>query len=462
MSNYLGGKVTMTTARGVSVKPDGVHPVSWLNNGTANLTLEVPLQSPVPLQIIHGIKMMDMGNTFNPAMPYVPTILSRSMTAGFKLPFNITVKAQSVSNSIALGYGGKVLGETHGSVTSQANSSVPGLISFALPPSPLVVKEDMHEEFNKFLAGLVIQEEDTFSLVGKSNATVETPMGNITLIDVPFNSLVTMKALTYNTQQPSVSEVQVVGGTKEHIIINLVVSLTNPSSLTIGVGNVTLMVAESTTGQFLGNLVIQNLTLSPTFNEPMRVPAQLSFHPNDTLVRDQLTSRYIAGETSLLHLTGSPILSTPIPELQRALSLISLNCSVPGLTLPPVLFRSGRANSTINTNLGSHITSSIWLDTQNPLNTSIFYSSLTANISWHGDTFGTINQTVGFLIPSNTSHITTPELTLRLPQDPGFSVFLVTQFFLAYPGVAIIGNGALVPFEMEVESRVRVGGENRI
>src|SRR5690349_8964698 len=73
MSNFLGGKVTMTSAKGVSVKPDGVTAVSWLSNGLLALTLNVPLVSPVPLNVIRDISIKDMGMVFNPANPFVPT-----------------------------------------------------------------------------------------------------------------------------------------------------------------------------------------------------------------------------------------------------------------------------------------------------------------------------------------------------------------------------------------------------
>ncbi|KAF9108772.1 hypothetical protein BGX29_007062 [Mortierella sp. GBA35] len=377
MSNYLGERVTMTTAKGISVKPDGVNPVTWLSNGIMALNLAVPLQSSVPLQIIQGIQIMDMGIAFDPLTPYVPTILSKSMTAGFKIPFNITVKAQTVTNSIALGYGGKVLGDIHEAVPSQASSNFPGLIAFSLPPSPLVVKDDYHLEFNAFLADLTMQQEGTFSVVGKSNATAETPMDLVTLTDIPFNSPVTMKALNFNAQQTTVSSVVVAGGTSEHVIINLVVALTNPSTLTVAIGNIMLIVFDSNTNQFLGDLVIQNLTL--VLGGPLQVPAQFLFHPFDPQVRDQFLSRFVAGDTFPLHVTGSPT-STPFPELQKALSLVSLGCSVPGLIPPPVLLPSGRATATLNTVLGSHQTS-VWVDIQNPLPAPLFCTSIVATIN---------------------------------------------------------------------------------
>ncbi|KAF9930021.1 hypothetical protein FBU30_000934 [Linnemannia zychae] len=454
MSNYLGGKVTNTTAKGVLVKPDGTNPVSWLSNGLTGLTLNVPLQSPDPLQIIQGIQAMDMGIAFPPATPYVPTVSSKTMIAGFKIPFNITVNATTITNSIALGYQDKMLGNINGSVPSLASTNIPGMIAFSLPPSPLVVKEDAHDAFSTFLADLTTRENEKFLVIGKSNAKVETALGLITLTDIPFNSPVTMKGLNFNGQQTTISNTMVVGGTSEHAVISLVITLSNPSTLTVAAGNVTLQVLDSTTNQFLGDLVIQNLTIVP--GGAIRVPAQLLFRPIDPLFRDQFFTRFIAGETFPLLITGSPT-STPIPELQKALSLITLGCSVTGLVPMPVLLPSGRASSTINTVLGTHQTS-IWFDIQNPLLVPMYCSSINAIVTWRGDQFGTISQAVGFQISGGQNRTTTPELMLQHPQNPGFSAYLTTNFMPAYPGVTI-GNGALVPFEVDLQLTVRIGGE---
>ncbi|KAG9063095.1 hypothetical protein KI688_004695 [Linnemannia hyalina] len=283
-----GSPVMMTVAKSVSVKPDGVNPVSWLNDGIMALTLTVPLRSPKPLQIINGIQTMDMGITFNPATPYVPTVLSKSITAGVKFPFNITIHVQTNQ----LDYVG-VLGDIQASVPSQVNSNLQDLIAFCLPSSPLVVMGDAHEDFNTFLADLTIQAEDTFTVVGKSNATAETPVGLVSLTDVPFNSPARMKALNINAQHTTVSDVVVPGGTSEHIIIQLVVTLINPSTLTMVIGNVTLMVFDGPTNQFLGDLVIQNLNIVP--GRPTHVPAQFLFHPMNPL-RNQFLSRFVVGD----------------------------------------------------------------------------------------------------------------------------------------------------------------------
>ena len=130
------------------------------------------------------------------------------------------------------------------------NSNLQGSIAFSLPSSPLVVRDDAHEDFNTFLADLTIQAEDTFSVVEKSSATAETPMGLVSSTDVPFNSPVTMKALDFNAQHTTVSGVVVSGGTSDHTIINVVVALINPSTLTMVIGNVMLMVFDGPTNQF--------------------------------------------------------------------------------------------------------------------------------------------------------------------------------------------------------------------
>ncbi|KAF9944376.1 hypothetical protein BGZ65_012150, partial [Modicella reniformis] len=212
MSNFLAGKVTMTSAKGVSVKPNGVNDVSWLSKGLLALTLNVPLQSPTPLNVIRDINIKDMGMVFNQSNPYVPIASSNTVTAGFKLPFNITVGMQNVSNTMSILYKGKVVGDIDAAVWSQANSDISnGLIVFSLPPSPLVIKEDAKEEFNQFVADLTVNEEQTFTVKGLASAISTTPVGTVKLTGIPFSSEVTMKGLNFNAINAAVTNVVVSG-----------------------------------------------------------------------------------------------------------------------------------------------------------------------------------------------------------------------------------------------------------
>ncbi|KAF9988201.1 hypothetical protein BGZ75_009820 [Mortierella antarctica] len=453
-SNYLAGKATITTAKGVSVKPNGREPVSWLSDGIMALTLSVPLQSPVPIQIIQGIQINDLGIAFHPDASYSPTVQSKSMSAGFKVPFNITINTRSVSNTITMGYAGKILGNINHSSPSPASSDIPGQISFGLPPSTLAVLPASQEEFNNFLADLTIKSEQTFTVLGVSSAVAETSMGLVRLTGIPFNSPVTMKGLNFNAMTPPVSQVVVADGNSDHIQIDNMVELMNPSSLSVDCGgHVLLNVYDRTTNQHLGDLSIPQLNIIPGSNP---VATQFLFHPTDTALRDQFLSQYLTGAQFPLHIVGTMASSTSLPELQKALSLVSISSSVAGLIPPPKLILSGEAVSTLNTVLGTH-QSHVSVTIQNPLATDLYITGLVTQVKWRASPFGTINDSSHLLVPAKGS-ATTTHLVLQHPQDLGFSVFLTTNFLPANPQIAL--GGVEVAFELDSQINVNVGGPN--
>ncbi|KAG0367061.1 hypothetical protein BC939DRAFT_508430 [Gamsiella multidivaricata] len=453
MSNFLAEKVAMTTAKGVSVKPDGVNDVSWLSNGLLSLTLNVPLQSPTPLNVIHDISIMDMGMIFNQSSPYVPTASSNTVTAGFKLPFNITVAMLNVSNTMSIVYKGKVLGDIDTAVWNQAKSDVPnGLIVFSLPSSPLVVKEDAKEEFNQFVSDLTINSEQTFLVTGIANAISTTPVGTVKLTGIPFNSNVTMKSLNFNAIDAAVTNVIVSNGTADHITMNQFVALPNPSSLSVTGGSVTLTVYDKTTDQYLGELFIPTLKVVPG---PNPTATQFLFHPKNETLRDQFLSEYLTGAIFPLKVAGSKD-STEIVELQTAMSHVTISSSAPGLTPPPRLVTSGTAVSNLNTLLGNRQTTTI-VSMINPLAADLYVSGQTTQISWKGNFFGTITAKYEQIVPSNGA-ASTPPLILQHPSGFQFGLFLTTQFVPTYPLIAL--GGEMVPFDLDVMMDVRVGGPN--
>ncbi|CAO3570476.1 unnamed protein product [Mortierella alpina] len=416
-SNYLAGGATITTAKGISVKPNGKEPVSWLSDGIMALTLSVPLQSPVPIQIIQGIQINDLGIAFHPDASCSPTVQSNSMSAGFKIPFNITIHTRSVSNTISMGFAGKILGNINNGMPCPASSEIPGQISFALPPSTLNVLPDSKEEFNNFLADLTIKSEQTFTVLALSSAVAETSMGVVTLTGIPFNSPVTMKGLNFNAMAPPVSQVVVASG-----------------------------------NSYLGDLSIPLLNVVPG---PNPLATQFLFHPTDTALRDQFLSQYLTGTQFPLHVVGT-MASTPLPELQKALSLVSLSCSVSSLNPTPRLILSGEAVATLNTVLGTH-QSHVSVTIQNPLATDLYITGLVTQVRWRTSLFGTLNDSTHLLVPAKGS-VTTAALVLQHPEDLGFSVFLKTSFLPANPQVAL--GGAQIAFELDAQISVNVGGPN--
>ncbi|KAF9431427.1 hypothetical protein BGZ76_000324, partial [Entomortierella beljakovae] len=415
ISSYLSGGSAMTSAKGVSVKPDGVSEVSWLSNGLLSLTLNVPLKSPVPLNVIRDIKIMDMGMIFNTSSPYAPTSSSNTITAGFKLPFNITVGMQNVSNTMSLIYKDKILTDIDAAVWDPLRSDVPnGLLTFNMPSSPLVVKEDAHEEFNNFIADLTVNADQTFTVKGFANSVSVTPVGILSLTNIPFTSEVTLKGLDFNAMDAVTSDVITAGGTSEYLLLNANVALPNPSSLSVTGGPSTMTVFDLATDQYIGELIIPNLVIVPGANP---TATQFHFRPTNTTLRDEFLSNYLVGAKVPLKVVGYEN-STEILEMKKAMSLVALSSSVTGLTPPPALITSGTADSNMGTLLGNRQTTVV-VNLINPLDTELFVTGQVTQVSWRGNFFGTVNATYEQSIPAKGA-AGTPPLILQHPMGFDF------------------------------------------
>ncbi|KAG0263981.1 hypothetical protein BG011_007702 [Mortierella polycephala] len=451
-SNYLSGKVVMAVAKGVSVKPDSIRPMPWVSDGIMALTLNVPLRSSMSLQLIHGIAIDNFAITLNSTTPYVPTIQSTKMSAGFKLPFNISISARNVSNSIALAYADKVLGNINSGIPSLANLNTSGLISFSLPTSSMMINDGAHEDFDTFVEGLITKAEQKFSVIGLSNATVETSMGVVALTGIPFDSPMTIKCFNFNAMSYRVSNIVISGGTSDHIIFDNMIALSNPSSLCVNGGRVSLNVYDALNVYF-GDLVISDLNIVPGSN-PTAI--QFLFHPANTMLGDRFMSQYLAGATLPLRVLGTAS-STSLPELQKALSLVTLSSSVTGMLPPSKLITSGEAISTLNTVLDSHQTT-FKVVIQNHLATELYFTGISCKVTWKGSHFSIIDNHSQFPIPAIES-ASSPSLTLHHPRDIEFSLFLTNQFIPTYPAIVLDG-GVMVPFDLDFQIGVRIGRAN--
>ncbi|KAF9968063.1 hypothetical protein BGZ70_006977 [Mortierella alpina] len=230
---------------------------------------------------------------------------------------------------------------------------------------------------------------------------------------------------------PPVPQVVVASGNSHHIQIDNMVELMIPSSRTVSGESVLLSVYDRTTNQYLGDLSIPQLNIIPGPNPPA---TQFLFHPTDTALRDQFLSQYLTGTQFPLQVVGT-MASTPLPELQKALSLVSLSSSVSGLNPLPKLILSGEAVVTLNTVLSTH-QSYASITIQNPLATDLYITGLVAQVQWRTSPFGTLNDSSHLLVPAKGS-VTTATTVLQHPEDLGFSVSLTTNFLPANPQVAL-------------------------
>ncbi|KAF9285775.1 hypothetical protein BGZ68_003559 [Mortierella alpina] len=453
MSNYLAGNASMTLGKGVFVKPDGVNTVSWLSAGILGLTLNVPLKPPTALNIISDINIKDMGMVFDPAKPYQPMTSSSLLTAAFKLPFNITTSMKNVSNSMTLIYKDTIVGDVSASVWSQAQSNLgANVISFSLPASPFIVKDDAKEVFNELMADLTLKPSTTFSIKGVAGAISDTPFGILKLNGIPFASNVTLKGIEFNSITAGVSNVVIAGGTSDYILLTEQLAVPNPSALSFSSGSATLTVFDKETDQYLGELFFPAMKLVPGANS---VSTQFLFHPKNEALRDSFIAKYLVGGESLLKAIGTKD-STQSPELQLAFSQIALASTAPGMNPPPRLILSGTAKSNLNTVVGNRQTI-VQIRMLNPMNTDLMVTGLETQVYQQGTFFGTVKATYNQLIGPK-DQVLTPEMILQHPQGFDFANFMVTKLLPQYP--KMIMGGQNVPVELKSVMYVRVGGAN--
>ncbi|OAD74671.1 hypothetical protein PHYBLDRAFT_111385, partial [Phycomyces blakesleeanus NRRL 1555(-)] len=73
-SNYVSGKISQTTATGISAAPDGQNAIGWLSQGFESVQLHVDLAANGPMKIISAVNMGYLDLQFNQDSPYDPTV----------------------------------------------------------------------------------------------------------------------------------------------------------------------------------------------------------------------------------------------------------------------------------------------------------------------------------------------------------------------------------------------------
>ncbi|GJJ71235.1 hypothetical protein EMPS_03585 [Entomortierella parvispora] len=486
MSNYLAGKISNITARpvtrGSTDLSGGVTPDSWFYDDIMALTLNIPLQSPTTQNVLRDVQITDLGFVFSQASAFAPTIQSKSMSGAFKLPFNISTQVQSVRNTMALATSqGTLLGDLKELAPSVASSRAPGVIAFSLAPSRLtIVNEQAKADFEAFLVDLTSKAEVPFSITGLSNATMNTALGPLMLLNLPFNSAVSIKAFGLNSPgQMSdavvFSNAIVSGGTEDHLIITGTASFMNPSALSVITdAGIMLMVLDRNTNQVLGELSVGSLNIVPGLNV---IQTQFLFHPMDPNIRDMFLSQSLAGGSTGLgsystpsipiRIIGSgspfapfamgPPLAGSNPELEKALSQVALSGSIAGLK-PSTLITWGQLTSTIG-GAGSGLLTTLSFQFHNPFVTELVITGISSQIIWRGNLFGAVSDSASInSVPANG--IASSSTSMPVQHPPGLDGLSMTgQFDTANPGVALGASaGALVAFDLDNVIQVRIGG----
>ena len=213
-SSYLNGDTIPVQARGLSIALPSGENIAWLSTGISALTLNVPLRSPTgKIAPITAITIEALSLDFDPSAPYAPTANSSAIAAGFGLPFGFSLDIVSLKNSFGIvdnrtivaslesPYGmsnttitsrnaGYTVGECVPSLSSLSLTLAalpltsllpPCSIDLELPLAPLTIgsDQDSHLAFSQFASDLTNTNGSAFTLVGKTSAVTDTPLGQV-------------------------------------------------------------------------------------------------------------------------------------------------------------------------------------------------------------------------------------------------------------------------------------------
>ncbi|KAI7907912.1 uncharacterized protein BX663DRAFT_492385 [Cokeromyces recurvatus] len=401
-SNYVAGKLSNTTAVGLSSAPDGVNPVGWLSEAFKSVSLNVGLTAGSPLNIINSVSMGYLDLKFDAASPYSPVINAPAVTAGYKLPFGFSLNITEVSQNITLAI--NTTGANTENFAIMQTPFVPavtnpesGTIVFGLANTALAGISGKESFYNQYTYSLTASNNYTFMIAGNASTKTNTPIGPIVLTGINFVVPTSLKGLQFlNSSATVINSLDVTGGTTTGLNLGINVTMANPSDFGINTGDVSFNMGASDVT--LGLVTLNNLTLNRGENT---VAAIASFDPKSSDVGQNLLSTFIMGADNAVDITGHPN-STSITSLAQALSVVSLSSTLPGLKTALI---QGASMSVLPDTLTTSMVG-IQVTIANPFTAGLSISKVISAATFLGMPVGNIDQDISsnpFIIPGKSA-----------------------------------------------------------
>ncbi|KAI8332382.1 hypothetical protein BC941DRAFT_516864 [Chlamydoabsidia padenii] len=321
---YLNASDSVLSVKGdLASGPTG--PVGWLTQAFKtlkidNVVLPGPKEKPV---LIPSITMENMQLDFTKD-PYAAPASSSDVRAQLKNPFgfplgvsqlNMEVDAEVEHNKMA-----------HLSVpTEKATTDSNQMVKTQFDNVPFKVYDNAHSDFSGFVLGLTKSGNASFGLAGTSNALTDTAVGKLQLNGIGFDVTTSLAGFNNFGGKADIVSLSITGGTKEYTLVKTVVGLTNPSQITITIGDVNFS-SKTSDGSVIGQVFIKNTVIKPGVNQ-----YDAEFHlAGDTTAIGQLFSDYLTNVQVPLSIVGTSS-STTIEPLQNALESVHLDTTMKGI-----------------------------------------------------------------------------------------------------------------------------------
>jgi hypothetical protein len=431
-THYLNGESSPVMAVGKSTIQADNSSVPWLSQGLQALTLEVPFKSPVDITPIKSVSIGDFDLSFNSSGAWAPVANSRTVQAQLHLPFGFGLSIDQIQNDFNITQNGKSvaalntpLGASTSNVTVNGEKDTSGTIDISIVNTPLMVPGDAHDLFSAFNANLTSQDELKFRLTGNSKTIARMSIGNITLDPIKVDVETSLKGLKGLKDLVTINSVDVTGGKKEGIQLDIGVVINNPSNLKLETGDLTLQLLRDSA--VLGTSLLPNLTLNMGSNNL----TSSSIFDSNTDQGSRTLDEFVGGKDVALDIAGFDG-STEVASLLKAFKSLNIPVTLPALKTRlldsaalTVLPTTGRENNI------SHVI----VNLNNPWSAPLRITKITSTVKYQSLTVGTISSDEAFTSDPK-KQTASPQLNLDMNFDHP-TLFTLTRALAVEAGLDV-------------------------
>lgn len=421
-SNYIAGKISNTTAVGVSAAPNGKDPINWLSEGLKSVTLNVALAADKPLKIMNSISMGYLDLAFNKDQPYAPSVKAPVVTAGFAMPFGFALNITEVTQNVTLGInstngfeGFAVMNTPYAPASSDQKA---GKLQFAIDHANIVGIAGKESVYNQYTYALTASNNYTFMVAGNATTKVNTTIGPLVLSGINFELPTSLHGLEFlNSTATVINALDVVGGQADHLELTINVTMQNPSDFSISTGDVHFAMLASATS--IGEVILSNLTLNRGSNT---VLTSAKFDPKSSSVGQDLLSTFVMGKDNGVSIGGLPE-STAIVSLAEGLSQVAIDTTLPGLKVALI---QGSALTVRPTTLTDGVVG-VKVTIANPFSAGLSISKVVSAVTYNGMPIGNIDQDISsnpIIIPGKGA-AQSGELNMLMNTEPAAVALLL-------------------------------------
>ncbi|CAO3627231.1 unnamed protein product [Cunninghamella blakesleeana] len=424
-STYVSGGAAKTSATGVSAAPDGQTQINWLTEAFKSVQLNVALSNQGgPLKIINAVSMGYLDLKFDANNAYSPLVSAPNVVADYKIPFGVSIDIVQATQNITM------FTNSTGNFsqlivpwTNTKSDQAAGKLQFAINQANLAALPGKNEAFDGYTYDLTASDLYTFGVNGLATTKAKTSIGEITLGGVMFEVPTSLHGLQFlNSTPTNINSVDMTGGTKEALQLDIGVTMGNPSDFSMSVGDVVFnMFAGSTQ---VGTVTLNNLTLQRGDNN---VIAKANFDPKSSQDGQTMLSTFVMGKNSSASIGGFEK-STAIASLVKALSVIKIDTTLPGLKAPLIQY----GNLVVPENAPQTGVVNVAVTIANPFTAGLAITAVKAAATYKGMPVGNIDQDISSNPYVIGGHATTasPQLNMNMNIEPAAVALLLRNLAL--------------------------------